>query len=77
MGAAVLGALPQLAMAGLERGCFFVDEMYGPVENIGTELKSDLPILIAMYEPGMKLQTIVVSDLVDSNDSENEYFVGI
>ena len=52
--------------AGLPRHCFMVTEMHG----VGTEeryaddlkeetdLLSDLPTLMAMYEPGMKLASI-------------------
>lgn len=50
-------ALPFLALAQLPRECFFVNDLHGPNSETA-ELLSDLPTLMAMYKPGMTLQSI-------------------
>ena len=44
--------------AQLPRECFYVTELHG-VESSSAELLSDLPTLMSMYKPGMRLASVV------------------
>ena len=58
--AAVATALaPALVSAGLPRHCFFVTDMHGVSDSKEeVTLFSDLPKLMALYEPGMVLNMV-------------------
>lgn len=56
------------AMAQLDRECFYVANMHGPY-NEDAELISNLPQLMAMYKPGMKLESITAIQDKKDNDS--------
>ena len=51
-------ALSYTARAQLPRECFYVTDMQGP-SIPDSDLVSDLPTLMAMYKPGMRLESIV------------------
>ena len=56
------------AMAQLPRECFYVTEMHGRDQG-DADLLSDLPTLMAMYKPGMKLNSIVAMQDPDFEDN--------
>ena len=66
------------AWAGLPRHCFFVTDMHSsyeksPTELEFTELYSDLPTLMALYEPGMIMSAVVaLEDAVYDKDNVDE-----
>ncbi len=45
------------SMAQLERECFYLTDMHGPYSE-EADLLSNLPTLMAMYKPGMRLESI-------------------
>ena len=48
-----------LVEAGLPRHCFMATELHGPTRPMSeTSLLSDLPMLIAMGEPGIRFDSI-------------------
>ena len=51
-------AFTTAAWAQLPRECFFVTEMHGYNDDDFTDLLSDLPTLMSMYKPGMRLKSI-------------------
>ena len=51
-------SMASLTRAQLPRECFYVTEIHGPQES-DAKLLSNLPTLMAMYKPGMRLQSIV------------------
>ena len=64
--ASIFSGLSQYVKAQLPRECFFVTDMHGP-SDIG-DLMSDLPTLMAMYKPGMKLDSIIALQDGEDND---------
>ena len=64
--ASIFSSLNQYVKAQLPRECFFVTDMHGP-GDIG-DLMSDLPTLMAMYKPGMKLDSIIALQDGEDND---------
>ena len=57
----------------MPRHCFIATELHGPPRPLDdTLLVSDLPILMAMYEPGMRMESI--SALTETDD---EYLIGL
>ena len=56
------------ARAQLPRECFFVTDLHGPDQQDSADIISNLPTLMAMYKPGMKLQSVVaIQDTSDNN----------
>jgi len=51
-------SMPSLASAQLARECFYVTELKGPEVEDGM-LLSNLPMLMAMYQPGMEVSSVV------------------
>ena len=57
---AVASVFSNIANAQLPRECFYVTDLHGPQDS-DSELLSDLPTLMAMYKPGMQLNSIITS----------------
>ena len=59
--ASILAVVSELGLASLPRHCFFVTDLQGAVEqSLGrSRLASDLPTLMAMFEPGMQIKSVV------------------
>lgn len=54
--------------AQLYRECFYVTEMHGVRDTEDGDLLSDLPTLMAMYKPGMRLDSVVaLQDALDDD----------
>ena len=63
-----------LVEANLPRHCFIATELHGPNMPLGTnELVSDLPMLMAMYEPGMRMTSITAETVIGGD----EYLSGL
>lgn len=60
-------ALWTSTMAQLERECFYLTDMHGPYSE-ESELLSNLPTLMAMYKPGMRLESI--TSIQDKEDGD-------
>lgn len=69
--ASTIASLARLASAQLPRQCFYVLNMFGAIES-EAELLSNLPTLMTMFKPGMR-----VNDLVAQMSADKQELTGL
>ena len=72
--ALLAATLPSLSLAQLPRECFYVTDLHG-TQSDDSMLLSNLPMLMAMYEPGMRMNSVVAYQ--DDGDDEFINVAGI